>query len=119
MKKNELVDRNLIIYESASIEEAMVAITDNQRGAIVVVDGNFTFRGVVSDGDIRRAMVHGALPLTPLSKIVNINAVTLQLKDRSRAVKVFNETPGITLLPVIDNKNKVVDVAVLNNGQRK
>ena len=105
-------ERRFIIRESATIEDALLAITENRHGAAVVADANNIFVGVVSDGDIRRAIVRGATTLAPITKCVNMNTVTLRkgagLTNQSR--QLFSEHPEITLIPVLDAHNHVRDV---------
>jgi len=116
-KRQEFVTQNLVLNSSSSIEEALVAITDNQRGAVIVVDDDFILRGVASDGDLRRGMLHGATAIAPVSKIMNTNARAI--RDRSEGEEVFKENAAITLLPVVDKENRVIDVLVRDKHVRK
>ncbi len=122
MPKKDLELNNLVIQESASLGEAMVAMTDNQRGAVCVVDGSYIFKGMVSDGDIRRALITGALQSTPLSKILNPNPRVLYAGEdpEKQAEILFLEYPEFTILPVIMAKSrKLCDVKVRDKKRRK
>ena len=121
MTTGNLKNSNLIINLNASIHEAMEKITDNQRGAVVVVDERYYLQGVVSDGDIRRAMLRGATMVTPVAKIVNTNAVTLTKKQvlAKRPDQIFQQESSINILPVIDNHNKVIEVVIRNPEKRR
>jgi CBS domain-containing protein len=101
---------NVAINENASLKEALVAISDNHHGAIVVVDERGVYRGLASDGDIRRAMVQGAILETPISHVVNLNARVLTKKERKEAKKIMTEATRVTLLPVVDGHNKVIEI---------
>ena len=114
MVKEDLVLNNLVVPEATTIREVMVAITDNQRGAVVVVDDNFVLQGVVSDGDLRRALVRGATEFTPISKCVNTRIYYVSSNNVKDAQSIFDENQEVTLLPVVDGKNKVVNVLVRN-----
>jgi len=121
MSKNNLQNSSLVLHTTATIEEAMGAITDNQRGTVVIVDDDFIFQGVVSDGDMRRAMLQGATRLTPVSKIVNMNATVIEEKEAAagKAEEVFNQKSDIRALPVVDAHNKLVDVIIRDPEKRK
>lgn len=119
MSRDQLLEQNLVANERVSIDEALRLITDNQRGALVVVDDDFTYRGVVSDGEIRRAFVHGATQLAPISKIVNPNARTVSADAREEADAVFAAYPEITLVPVIGKGNVLLDVIMRDRARRK
>src|SRR3989344_7623514 len=112
MPHPKLMEQNLVANENASIGEALKMITDNQRGAVAVVDDDFVYQGVVSDGEIRRAFVHGATQLAPISKIVNLNARTLHTDERDQANALFAKHPEITLIPIVGKRNKLIDIII-------
>lgn len=92
-----------IISSSATIEEALKAITLNRRGAIVVVDAKKKVMGVASDGDIRRALVRGSNVMAPISKAMNPHIVFARKgspEDRDPDA-FFRSHRNITLLPVV------------------
>ena len=73
---NKSIKQNpFVIEKSASIKEAMRAISANQKGVIVVIDKNERLVGVLSDGDIRRALLREASLITPIEKVMNINYI--------------------------------------------
>lgn len=115
------LNNNFIINENSSVKEVMRAMTDNQRGTVVVVDDNFIVQGVVADGDIRRAMLRGAMMITPISKITNINFVSISEEEKKsgRADEIFQKEHSINVLPVVDSENKLVDLAVRDPLKRK
>lgn len=121
MAKVNLNNSNLVVLTSSSIQEAMERITDNQRGAVTVIDEELVLRGVVSDGDIRRAMLRGATMVTPVDKILNPNPVSLTPAEAKvgRALEIFTHEPSINILPVIDNHNKLLEVLIRNPEHRK
>jgi len=114
MDKEDLKNSNFVIDPGSSIKEAMVAISDNHRGTVVVVDDDLTFQGIVADGDIRRAMLKGALEVTPIIKIINQNPIIIY-EDSDLELKsheLFKENSAINILPVINKDNKLVDIIV-------
>lgn len=119
MKRSDLIAQNVVASEGTTIEEAMRMMTDNQRGAIVVVDDEFVYKGIVSDGDVRRGLVRGATQFAPVSKIVNVNARVLQEKEKEKAEELFKEQAAITLIPVVGEGNTLVDVMVRDKHLRK
>lgn len=112
---------NYVIEEEATLEQAMVAITLNQRGAVVVVDVNGVLLGIVSDGDIRRTLLRHATLIAPVSKALNMNVVFLSNKEdaASRSREIFREKTVVNIIPVVNEDNKVVDIIVRNPEVRK
>lgn len=103
---------NYVIEAGATLEAAMATITANRRGAVVVIGDGNVLQGILSDGDIRRAMLRGGTMLTPISKALNMNVTTLTQATVKKAQKIFEENAAINLVPVVNTKNVVVDVLV-------
>ncbi|PIR66406.1 MAG: hypothetical protein COU51_03950 [Parcubacteria group bacterium CG10_big_fil_rev_8_21_14_0_10_36_14] len=104
-------DSDLVISETANIMEAMEAINSNQKGAAFIVDSNDTLLGVVSDGDIRRALLQGAILISPIVKIMNINCISIDRDGDALLVEqVFVANPQITILPDIDQSRKLKNI---------
>lgn len=103
---------SICIVDTATIGEALVSITENRKGAAIVVNGDGMLIGVVSDGDIRRALVRGATTMAPIAKVVNDNArfVVSAREAKKEAQRIFDSAIGITIVPVVDENNRVVDV---------
>lgn len=114
MNKKDLKNNSFVINENTSIQQAMKAITDNKRGTVVVVDDEFYFTGIVSDGDIRRAIVSGMTTIAPVSKIVNFEALTVDSDTNTKlsSSEIFEEHVSVNLVPVVDKNNKLVDLFV-------
>lgn len=117
----DIFENSFVIMESQTLGDAMRVITNNQRGAVVVVAEDGLFRGVASDGDIRRAMVKGAILLTPIYKVINPNASVVKKGPNTseKAEKIFETRADIHLIPVTDENNVFVDVIIRNPGERK
>lgn len=107
-----------LLEKTATIEDALAAITENKRGAILIVDGDKTIVGVVSDGDIRRALLKGATVMTPIGKIANPNTLSVGKEGTQKNIdSMFESRPEINLIPVVDNKNRVLDVRVRRSSK--
>jgi CBS domain-containing protein len=91
------------ISSSATIEEALKAITLNKRGAVIVVGPKNKVVGVASDGDIRRALVRGSNVMAPIARAMNPNIVFARKgSDEDKDPDAFFRTHrNITLLPVV------------------
>ncbi len=119
--KKDILNSSFVVSMASTIEEAMGAITDNQRGAVFVVDAKGHLIGVLADGDIRRAMLGGAMLQTPVEKIVNLNPITLTEREvkAGKGDEIFQEEMSFTLLPVVGAGNVLVDILVREPKKRK
>ena len=114
MKKAKIDFGNFIINVDNTIKEAMVAISDNKQGSVIVVTGANHLVGVVSDGDIRRSLVAGRVVESRVEEIVNINPISLQYDncDQKQAAKIFLDNVTINLIPVVDKQSEVVEIII-------
>jgi CBS domain-containing protein len=96
------------VASSDSVRLAMEKIEANKHRVVVVLDDGKVV-GTVSDGDIRRAMLHDMLQIAPVSRIMQLNPhVTTETDSAKRRDAIRREQ--VTLLPVVDDENRLVDV---------
>lgn len=76
---------------SADMHEVILAVSEGRKGCVGVTDSEGRLVGMVTDGDIRRAMLAGKLTGTA-ADIMTANPRTLSREDRMSAViKTFTE----------------------------
>lgn len=101
---------DLVVSPGDSVRAAMEKITRNRHRVVIVLDGS-TVVGTVSDGDIRRAMLREALPITPVKQIMNINCRTTTETTHERQREALRQA-RVTMLPVVNQANELIDVAL-------
>ena len=73
--------------------------------------------GIVTDGDIRRALLNGALLSDSVEKIINKNFISLPVNSNCSIIRAaFNKR--IKYIPLIDKYGRLVDVADSNSNYR-
>lgn len=100
---------NPLVTADITVKDALFVITDKGLGAVAVVDQDKKMLGILTDGDVRRALSHGFDFLAkPVTEIMTTNPITIT-KDRLAAealhIMESHKPKPITVLPVID-KNK-------------
>ncbi len=85
----------------------------NDRVAIVIDDEDRVV-GVISQGDILRALASGIGLYANVSDIIHSSYLHLYERDMNKAYAIFKKKK-ITLLPVIDENNKLLDVINLDD----
>lgn len=100
---------NPLVTADITVKDALFVITDKGLGAVAVVDEDKKMLGILTDGDVRRALSHGFDFLAkPVTEIMTTNPITIT-KDRLAAealhIMESHKPKPITVLPVID-KNK-------------
>lgn len=96
------------IESDADLKSAMEAITANGRGIIFVTEKQIVV-GVLSDGDIRRALLNDITMLAPVESIMNPEFAFSTASDKS-AVKKMMEEKKISAVPVLDGQRRLTDL---------
>ncbi len=103
----EIRQQNPVVKEDATMQQALFIMTDSRMGSTSVIDGQDRLVGIITDGDIRRAIGEGDQQLLkqPVSKIMTVDPS--KVKPDLLAVKAlkFMEEEEINHLPVVDEKD--------------
>ena len=81
--------------------------------AAMVVDQDGKLRGLVTDGDIRRAFLGGAGLDSPVSEIMTANPISIKRGLPPRQVRSLLLGKGIRHLPVVDDDGRPVGLELL------
>lgn len=99
------------VGESYTIKEVLEHFEQNHdRVAIVTNDDNKVI-GVVSQGDIIKAMSEGDSLYANITTIMNTSFLYMKEKDIAKAYEIFKEK-AITMIPIVDNDFYLTDVIV-------
>jgi len=108
MRKDELP----FISKETLVKDAILTISEGRLGTALLVDENKTLLGLISDGDIRRALLQEGFSLDEkISKYATMNPMTI--KDENMLASdalVLIEKKKIQLMVVTDKHNSVKGV---------
>lgn len=97
------------ISEHELIEQAIEMIDFNSSRCVVVVNSTKKVLGILSEGDILRAILKGTSVKSPVKNIMNPSFKSLLDKeDKIKMASFFKK--GITLIPVINQQNELIEV---------
>lgn len=102
------------IHLDYTIKETIERINSNNNRIAIVLNENNKVVGVISQGDIIRALSGGTGLYARIDCIVKPNFIYLKKKDLPEAYKYFKKYK-ITLLPVLDEEFHLVDVITLDD----
>jgi len=101
------------IQESATLLDAIKVIGNNSARAVVVLFGNKPI-GMLSEGDIMRALMLGTDIHAHIKPVMQLSFKYLTSKDIDSAFNIFRQHL-ITLLPIVDVNMELVDVITLRD----
>ena len=103
----------ILILQSEDIQKGMQSLDDTGLGILFVINENEKLVGILTDGDIRRALLKNASLSTPLNNVMNTNFFSLSINIKNNEiVKYFSSK--IRVIPLINDKGQVVDYATIN-----
>lgn len=105
----------LVLAPSATLREALEAITKNGRQAVFITDEAGRLAGLVTDGDVRRGMLRGASLESPVTEIMNAHPVVTAAPLAGDEAIAFMQRRSIRHLPLLDPERRLVDVVFLDD----
>lgn len=98
---------------NATIKDVMLCIDKNAKGMAFIVDDFGILIGVMTDGDIRRLLMNGYGMNDAIEIHIKSNFVYASIDDEpADIVSKFSER--IRMIPIVDNKMRLVDYASFN-----
>ncbi|MCG3680806.1 KpsF/GutQ family sugar-phosphate isomerase [Aliarcobacter butzleri] len=98
------------VSRETKLKDAIIIMSEGRLGNVIIVDENRTVFGVLSDGDLRRALMNENFSINcNVEDIATLNPKTLKNKDllASDALQII-ENYKIQLLIVTDENNKLI-----------
>jgi dTDP-glucose pyrophosphorylase len=94
-----------------TFEDMLIALEQTGVGSLVIVDDEMHLSGIVTDGDIRRALLKKE---TSINKIINRNPeFWLETQSRQSGINHMKKIHR-NILPIVTQTKKVIDVLCLN-----
>ena len=99
------------IQDDERLIDAIQAIKENQSRCIIV-KSNEKVVGVISEGDIMRALLQGVDIHSPVQNWISHDFKFLHSLDYQQALDLMSKH-GISMIPILDNKFMLLDVITL------
>lgn len=105
------------IPDSSTLLQAVEKIQKNQSRTVMVVRDDIVV-GVVSEGDVMRALLRGVSVHTPLSEFAPRSFKYLRSSSEREAFEIFRKH-AVSMVPVVDDNFRLVDVITLEHLIRR
>jgi len=107
----------MIVHEHVPIKNALEYLNRNGLGILFVTDNDFKLLGVITDGDIRRAILRNCDISQSVVEIMNTKFTSLPIdSDNSLILSKINN--AIKVIPLVDKSNILLDYATINRLRR-
>ncbi|UAA40676.1 nucleotidyltransferase family protein [Paraneptunicella aestuarii] len=106
--------KNALVFPDCSIREVVKIIDRESMRAAFIVDQEEKLLGVVTDGDVRRALLKNIDFDTPVQEIMNSRPLTCTPCQSRQTIKSIIEQHKLLHMPIVSD-GKIVDVVTLED----
>lgn len=99
--------RQFVGAPTITIYEALKSIDRNTHGFLLIADEGEKFLGVITDGDIRRALIAGGQLTDSIGNIYNKTAKYLTVENGMMDASELFKSGAIKFLPITDEEGKL------------
>jgi arabinose-5-phosphate isomerase len=110
-------DRKPSVLEDSTLQEILLSMTSGRYGATAVVsnDGNSSIKGIITDGDLRRALEAGRTEGITASEIMTSSPLCISSDLlASKAATMMNER-GVSQILVVDSNSSYLGLVHLHD----
>lgn len=108
------ITQNILISETATLLDAITAIETGGYQIALVVNEDNKLLGTVTDGDVRRGLLHGVTLEGNVTKVMKVNPITLSKGyERQYAVAIMQQYL-IHQIPVIDENGVIQGIELID-----
>jgi arabinose-5-phosphate isomerase len=111
-------DENPVVQSQTNMREALVPMTEKAMGAILIVDTKTVLIGILTDGDLRRALQqHPRVMEMTVDEIMTRDPISVNSDQKAiDALHLMEKRPSqISVLPVVDVAGKPVGILRLHD----
>lgn len=101
-----------LLSKDATMQDAIKTLNTSTIKLVCLVDSNFKLAGVITDGDIRRAIVAGKTLESSVSEFMCFTPITFRASDTKAKRRKTFEAHKLLYIPVIDEQSKVINIDI-------
>lgn len=106
--------RNVIVTPQTFLRDAISRIDSSGLQVALVLHDDGRLAGMLSDGDVRRAILRSCDLNTPVAEIMNLNPVTAHISTGRHELMALMRRRGLHHIPLLDDEKKLADLATLD-----
>lgn len=114
MKKNLSV---ITLQKQSTLKDALTSLEKSGIRGVFVVDEIGMLLGMITDGDVRRALTKQKNTSLPVTAIMNAHPITAKVHTPFTRLLLLMRKKNILQIPLVDEKGRLVDVALLSELQ--
>ena len=106
---------NFVVPLDSTLLESANIINESKTRACVVVENDFKVVGILSEGDILRAILNDVSLKSDIKSLINSNFYFINKNEmNTKKIEELFQIKNVTLIPIIDENMRLVNVLTLN-----
>ncbi|OLQ86151.1 alcohol dehydrogenase [Vibrio panuliri] len=108
--------KNVITKPNCTLRDALEIINSEALRVALVVDDDFVLKGVIADGDVRRALLRGIGLDDCVDVVMNRTPKTVAATtSKEEIIRIMNESDFL-FMPIVDKDNVLVGLETLHSA---
>jgi dTDP-glucose pyrophosphorylase len=104
-----------LVPVSATVRDALASMTKSARQVALVVDDDRSLLGLITDGDVRKALLRGLTLEARVSEVMNRAPCVAPVGTPREEALAYMRARSIRHLPLLDEKGRVVQLVRLED----
>lgn len=105
-----------MVTEKASLAEAIAVLNSKNIGAVVITSAGMQLKGIITDGDLRRLVLHEqGIGSRELHRVMTVDPITISPELLAADALSIMQRHEITTLPVVDESGRLKGVLHLHD----
>ena len=110
--------KDIIVSSNTPLKDSLNVLNDGGIQALIVIGNNAEFKGIVTDGDIRRHLLKDGDLDTLISSVIKKES-TVSLTEDENELKGIFKRKKINHIPILNKKNQIVALAMRTDFNNK
>lgn len=104
-----------LIAPTRSIGDCLEALDRNESGILLVVDDDMLLLGTITDGDVRRGLLHGLTLDDSAADVMHRKPIKMPEGMSREQLITLMTANGIRHIPIVSADGKIADIALLTD----
>lgn len=105
-----------LLPETSLLSEALQRLDEGGLGAVLLLGGERRVNGILTDGDVRRAVCRGTFdPAAPVRSVMTPSPRCGSCEDTVATLLEVMESTSITVLPIVDEERRLLGMVHMHD----
>jgi dTDP-glucose pyrophosphorylase len=107
--------KNCILGLNSKIRNVVANLNNSSMQIVLIQSQDKSFLGVITDGDVRRAILRGLDLNSPITTLIKKNPTVVSGKTQLKTIAYLMKNKSLQHVPVVDSDNLLIGLYSLNN----